>query len=149
MAMDSFWWWAIIEQRETGRNWNRKFQSNARKNFSIVGITEHWNRLLREVVESPSLEILTTFLDTYLCDLLQGTVLTRYWTEFLEVPSNPYNSVILWLPWSKHHITSDDEWGHRIIESLNGLCWKDHLVPLLALGRVVTHWIRLPGPYPT
>ena len=47
----------------------RKFQTNTRKNFFTVRV-EHWNRLLREVVESPSLEIFKTHLDTYLCNLL-------------------------------------------------------------------------------
>jgi len=36
-----------------------KFHLNIRKNFFTSGITEHWNRLPREVVESPSLEIFT------------------------------------------------------------------------------------------
>ncbi|PKU44202.1 hypothetical protein llap_5498 [Limosa lapponica baueri] len=36
---------------------HRKFHSNTRKNFFTVRVTEPWNRLLREVVESPSLEI--------------------------------------------------------------------------------------------
>ena len=40
-----------------------------RKNFFTVRVTEHWNRLPREVVESP-VEILRTCLDTYLCSLL-------------------------------------------------------------------------------
>jgi len=31
-------------------------------------VTEHWNRLPREVVESPSLEIFKTLLSTYLCN---------------------------------------------------------------------------------
>jgi len=33
-------------------------------------LTEHWNRLRREVVESPSLEIFKTRLDKVLCSLL-------------------------------------------------------------------------------
>jgi len=36
---------------------HRKFQLNMRKNFFPPRLTEHWNRLPREVVESPSLEI--------------------------------------------------------------------------------------------
>ena len=48
---------------------HRKFLTNVRKNLFTVRVTEHWNRLPRQVVESPSLEILKTCLDTYLCDL--------------------------------------------------------------------------------
>ena len=33
---------------------------------------EHWNRLPREVMESPSLEKFKTLLDAYLCNLVQG-----------------------------------------------------------------------------
>ena len=49
---------------------HRKFHTNMWKNFFMVRLTEHWNRLPREVVESPSVEILKTHLDTYMCDLL-------------------------------------------------------------------------------
>ncbi|KGL81841.1 hypothetical protein N309_04095, partial [Tinamus guttatus] len=37
-----------------------------RKNFLTVRVTEHWNRLPREFVESPSLEIFKTRLDAVL-----------------------------------------------------------------------------------
>ena len=40
------------------------------RNFFTVRVTEHWNRLPREVVQLPSLETFKTRLDTYLCNLL-------------------------------------------------------------------------------
>ena len=48
----------------------RKFHTNMRKSFFMMRVMEHWNRLSREVVESPSMEILETCMDAYLCDLL-------------------------------------------------------------------------------
>jgi len=49
---------------------HRKFQLNIRKNFFPLRVTEHWNRLPREAVESPSLEIFKTCLDAVLRSLL-------------------------------------------------------------------------------
>ena len=49
---------------------HREFHTNRRKNFFTVRVTEHWSRLPREVVETPSMEILRAHLDVYLCDLL-------------------------------------------------------------------------------
>ena len=41
---------------------------------------EPWHRLLREVVESPSLEIFKTCLDKVLCSLLWVTASAGGWT---------------------------------------------------------------------
>jgi len=48
----------------------RKFLLNTRKNFFTLRVTEPWTRFPREVVESPSLEILKTRLDAVQCSLL-------------------------------------------------------------------------------
>ncbi|KFV73780.1 hypothetical protein N308_13005, partial [Struthio camelus australis] len=48
----------------------RKFRLNLRKNFFTVMVAEHWNRLPREVVASPSLEIFKTRLDVILGNML-------------------------------------------------------------------------------
>jgi len=49
---------------------HRKLQLNTRKTFFILMVTEHWNRLPREAMESPSLEIFKTHLEEVLCNLL-------------------------------------------------------------------------------
>ncbi|KAJ7405187.1 hypothetical protein WISP_141526 [Willisornis vidua] len=46
---------------------DRKFHLNMRKNFFTVGVTAHWNRLLK--VESPTLKMLKNYLDTILCSV--------------------------------------------------------------------------------
>jgi len=61
---------------------HRKFQLNTRKHFFTLRVTEPWNRLPREVVASPSLEIFRTYLDKVLYSLLQVTLLQQGgWTR--------------------------------------------------------------------
>jgi len=49
---------------------HRKFCTNMWKNFFMVRMMEPWNRLPREVVESPTMETFKTHLDAYMCNLL-------------------------------------------------------------------------------
>ena len=49
---------------------HRKFHTNIWKNYFTVIVMEHWIRLPRDVVESPSMEIFKTCLDSYMCELL-------------------------------------------------------------------------------
>ena len=48
---------------------HRKLHANMRNNFFTVTVTEHWDKLPRDVVKSP-LETFKTFLEDFLCNLL-------------------------------------------------------------------------------
>jgi len=56
---------------------HRMSQLNLRKNFFTLRVMEHWNRLPREVVISPSLEIFKTHLEVVLCSLLSVILLRQ------------------------------------------------------------------------
>ena len=56
--------------RSTGLKLEHSMLHTNMQNLFRVRVTEHWNRLPREVMESSSLEVLKTHLDTFLCNLL-------------------------------------------------------------------------------
>ena len=56
---------------------HRKFHTNMQKNFFTLRGMEHLKGLPREALESSSMEIFKTWLDAYLCDLLQGACFSR------------------------------------------------------------------------
>ena len=56
--------------RSNGLKLEHKIPYKMQMNFFTVRVTEHWNTLSRELVESPFMEIFKTHLNAYLCDLL-------------------------------------------------------------------------------
>ena len=66
-----------------------------RKNFFTVRVTEHWNRLPRDVVETLSLEIFKPAWTLFFAAYCREPALAGVWTRrSTEVPSNSYDSVI-------------------------------------------------------
>ncbi|KFV15483.1 hypothetical protein N339_10498, partial [Pterocles gutturalis] len=47
-----------------------KFRLDVRKKFFTVRVVRHWNRLLREAVDAPSLEVFKARLDEALSSLV-------------------------------------------------------------------------------
>jgi len=107
---------------------HRKFHTNMRRN-STVRVTEHWNRLPRETVNSPSLELFKTCLDTYLYSLCWGACFAGWLDSTCGGPLQPLqfcDSVIYSLSFSqcKSEARSCEEptvWLEKAL--FCSLCW--------------------------
>jgi len=92
----------VRSHRTKGNGCKRKegrFRLDIRKKFFTMRVVKHWNRLRREAVAAPSLEVFKARLDGALSNLVwwKMSLVMAGGLELMifKVPSNPYHSMIL------------------------------------------------------
>ena len=77
---------------------HRRFRLNISKHLFTVRVTEHWHRLSREIMESPSLELFKSCLDTDRATCFRWPCLNKgSWTRLPPgLPCTLNHSVSLW-----------------------------------------------------
>lgn len=112
-------WSPVNEEKDSGHKLKHsKFHLNIIETFSAGWVVRDRNKLPREAVDSPSLDISKTHLERVLSNPLQVTLLwTRAWVgQSSEVPSRPSSSVILQFCWREHnYLDFSEEWFPQLL----------------------------------